>query len=87
MEWEIEDIGIHAHIKVKDTEEMIGIGLPHSLALNIVKRHNDAIRKMENSSPSYFCEKCGRSLKRNFFDCDICHIGRQIDAEKEFKHL
>jgi len=86
MEWEIEDVGIHAHIKVKDTEDdMIGIGLPHSLALNIVKRHNDAIRKIENQSPSYFCENCGRL--RGTLDCDICRIGRQIDAEKEFKHL
>jgi len=43
VEWEVEDIGIHAHVKVKGTEDMIALGLPHTLALNIVKRHNEAI--------------------------------------------
>lgn len=44
MEWEIEDIGIHAHIKVKNTEDdMIAIGVPHSFAMNIVNRHNEVV--------------------------------------------
>lgn len=44
MKWEIEDIGIHAHIKIAGTEDdMVCIGLPVEIAKHIVKEHNAAI--------------------------------------------
>ena len=42
--WEIEDIGVHAHIKVRGSDDdMIGLGFPLPLAKIIVDRHNKAL--------------------------------------------
>jgi len=44
--WEVEDIGVHANIRVSGTEnDMIGMGFPLRLAEIIVRRHNDAIEE------------------------------------------
>lgn len=70
VEWEVEDIGLHAHIKVKGTEDMIALGLPHTLALNIVKRHNEAIL--------WACHTCYRTACCAIEKiCADLHIGKK----------
>jgi hypothetical protein len=50
--WEIEDIGVHAHIKVQGSEDdMIGLGFPVPLAKIIVDRHNKALDELIASQP------------------------------------
>lgn len=42
--WEIEDIGVHANIKVVGREDdIIGLGFPVLLAQRIVDRHNESM--------------------------------------------
>jgi len=51
--WEIEDICIHAHIKVRGSDDdMIGLGLPLALANNLVDRHNKAMDALIGLTPS-----------------------------------
>jgi hypothetical protein len=50
--WEIEDIGVHAHIKVRGgDDDMIALGVPAPLACVIVARHNKALDGLISSLP------------------------------------
>lgn len=53
--WVIEDVSVHCHIMVKNTDEPIAIGMPNGLANRIVEQHNEVCKQAQNFRDIAIC--------------------------------